>query len=237
MCLRKRSQRLIAGPDAGLCSPRYPAAAIADAKGIVEGGGPAITIVESMDSTRTEAGVPNRLMTAFASAQMVVSTHGLESAERRGMGSTAIAAVKDGELLHICHVGDSRAYHLSGGRFRRVTNDHSWVWTLVETGVLTPGQARSHALRGRLLQAIGCIEGIKPELTTVSLRAGDRVLLCSDGLWESLSDDDLRESVASVGSVRDLATDLVDRANAAGGQDNITAILYQHNGEREPGAG
>jgi protein phosphatase len=185
-------------------------------------------IVESVDSDNGAASTDAALRVAFARAQRTVSTHSFNTAGHRGMGSTAVAAAVEGELLHICHVGDARAYHFSGRRIRRLTTDHSWVWELVKARVLTPEQARFHPHRGRLMQAIGGSSGIKPDLTSVELKSGDRVLLCSDGLWESLSDEEILVTAACVDSPRRLATALVDKANAAGGNDNITAIVYRH---------
>ncbi len=173
------------------------------------------------------------LAQAFARAHQAVSTHSMKHAACRGMGSTAVAAALDGKTLHICHVGDSRAYHLSVNRLRCVTKDHSWVGQLVTTGLLTPEQARTHPLRGNLLQAIGGTDGIAPDLSSVLLRAGDRVLLCSDGLWEALTDEQIKMTLAASGSLLDLASALVDQANEANGKDNITAIVYQHGATAE----
>ena len=169
-----------------------------------------------------------RLARAFAAAQDLVSSRGHGDADCLGMGSTAMAAIVDGEALHLCHVGDVRAYHWSRGELRHVTNDHSLVWEMVLSGVLTPAEARTHPHRGTVTQAIGASKSIVPEISRLMLRHKDRVLLCSDGLWEALADHDLRRIVGSRGSMRDLALTLVDRANAAGGEDNITAVLYEH---------
>jgi protein phosphatase len=175
--------------------------------------------------------VCDRLIQAFANAQHAVLSRSREDAECRSMGSAAIAAIVDGDALHICHVGDVRAYHLSGRRFRRVTNDHSWVWqNLVVSGVVAPDRVRSHPLRSNLMQAIGGPHGCAPDLASIALQDGDRVLLCSDGLWEALSDAEIGASVASAGSMQRLASALVERANAASGKDNITLVLYQHSG-------
>ncbi len=168
------------------------------------------------------------LIKAFDSAQEQVAGRGLSDAECRGMGSTAIAGVVHGEALHVCHVGDARAYHFSQGRIRRLTNDHSLVWRLVTAGLITPDQARLHPQRGKITQAIGMHAGVKPDLTCIPLTPGDRVLLCSDGLWEALTEEEICTIVGSNGSMLELASMLVDQANAAGGQDNITAVLYEH---------
>jgi PPM family protein phosphatase len=168
-----------------------------------------------------------RLLEAFAHASTVVFSRGLTNKECEGMGSTAIAGLMNGEALYLCHAGDARGYHLSKGKFRRVTNDHSLVWQLVMSGLLNPEQARLHPHRGRVTQAIG-MESVRPEVTSLTLKPADRVLLCSDGLWEALPEPEIGEIVASTGSMLELASTLVDRANAESGKDNITAILYEH---------
>ena len=146
------------------------------------------------------------------------------------MGSTAIAAFRIGEMLYLCHVGDTRAYHFSAGEFRRLTDDHSLVWELVMSGILTADQARSHPQRSTITQAIGMLTGFQPAVTSLRLKPGDRILLCSDGLWEALAEHDMGQIVGSGGSMLELTSVLVDKAKAASGQDNITAVLYEHAG-------
>jgi protein phosphatase len=185
-------------------------------------------IVAAIDSAGTYEIAGDRLLRAFGAAQESVSERSLRDHECRGMGSTAIAGLVDGAELNICHVGDVRAYHWSAGRLRRLTADHSFVWQLVLSGLLTPDQARIHPHRSKVTQAIGHVSGVKPDLTKLTLRPRDRVLLCSDGLWEAMPDEDIGTVVGLDGSMHDLATLLVDKANAAGGQDNISAVLYEH---------
>ncbi len=186
-------------------------------------------IAESMVGFNDDTDTTDRLRTAFAEAQDRVVTRSSADDTCRGMGSCAIAGVKEGDALCVCHVGDVRAYHLSQGRLQLVTNDHSWVWEkLVMSGLTTPEQARNHPERGKITQAIGASHGIRPELNELRLKLGDRVLLCSDGLWEAIGDHEIRTVLASNGSMRHLASVLVDKANAAGGEDNITAVVYEH---------
>ena len=187
--------------------------------------------VDAVNEAYSPQSVCDRLATAFAAAQEAVSAHAMKDDGCKGMGCTAIAAFVDGDSLHICHIGDVRCYHLAEGEFKRLTEDHSWVWEkLVMTGLLTPEQARSHPDRGKVTRGIGLARqsGGEPSQTAVTLKHGDRVLLCSDGLWEALPDDVIAAVVGSDGSMRQLASVLVDRANAAGGEDNITVILYEH---------
>ena len=187
-----------------------------------------VTSLAAQDAEPDRVHAGDRLARAFAAAQDVVSSRGQSDADCLGMGSTAIAAIVDEEGLHLCHVGDVRGYHWSQGQFRHVTNDHSLVWELVLSGILAPAEVRTHPQRAKITQAIGPSRSIKPDVSRLVLAHGDRVLVCSDGLWEALADQDLRGIVVAEGSIRDLAVMLVDRANAAGGEDNITAVLYEH---------
>jgi protein phosphatase len=186
----------------------------------------AMNAVGPIAANGTDAG--HLLMGAFANAQEWVSDRSRSDDECRGMGSTAIAGFLHGEVLHLCHVGDARGYHFSGGQLRRLTNDHSLVWDLVMSGLLTPEQARCHPHRGRIKQAIGMVSGVQPEVTSLMLRPADRVLLCSDGLWEALTEEEIRRVVGADGSMMELASILVEKADMASGQDNITAVLYEH---------
>jgi protein phosphatase len=192
-------------------------------------------IVASMDAPgdapphaepRVSAG--DRLRGAFAAAQSSVIGHSLRNSGCQGMGCTAIAGFVDDEALYLCHVGDVRGYHWSEGEFSLVTNDHSLVWELVKSGLMPHDAVRFHPTRSIVTQAIGGMKGIVPDLARLPLKSRDRVLLCSDGLWEELADREIRRVICAEGSMLELATLLVDQANAAGGKDNITAVLYEH---------
>jgi protein phosphatase len=185
-------------------------------------------IADSFTATASDADAGAHLLAAFCSAQERVSDRSLNDDNCLGMGSTAIAGVVRGEVLHLCHVGDTRGYHFSEGLLRLLTNDHSLVWDLVMAGFMTAEQARQHPHRSTITQAIGMLTGFQPMVTRLPLKSGDRVLLCSDGLWEALAEHDIAHIVGSGGSMLELASALVDRANDASGQDNITAILYEH---------
>jgi protein phosphatase len=190
------------------------------------------SIAEVIDSAGAAERPGDRLLKAFEAAQYCVYERSCRDEGCRGMGSTAAAGLVDGETLHVCHAGDVRAYHWSGGHLRRITDDHSFVWGMVLSGVLTPDQARVHPQRSSVTQAIGTHSGVKPALTKVALKTRDRVLLCSDGLWETMPDGDISSVLGLDGSMHDLATLLVDKANTAGGPDNISAVLYEHGGRR-----
>lgn len=145
-----------------------------------------------------------------------------------GMGTTLILGYVCRDRLYTCHVGDVRCYVRTGTGLRQITQDHSVVGDLIRAGYLRPEEARRHPRRNEILQAVGLVTGIVPELHTVELASGDQVLLCSDGLWEELEDEEIETVLGRDGSMCQRATQLVDLANAAGGWDNITVVSYEH---------
>jgi protein phosphatase len=175
--------------------------------------------------------VGNTLREAFIAAHRRVRQEGRGSHD--GMGATLMTALVVGDELWTCHVGDVRCYVHAPSGFHQITRDHSVVGDLVRQGHLTTEQARVHPSKNEVLQAIGMPHELSPEVTQRVLGEGDSVLVCSDGLWESLSAEELGAILEWEGSVRQRVTQLVDRANYAGGQDNITALLYEHH---KPGA-
>ncbi len=124
------------------------------------------------------------------------------------------------------HIGDSRAYLLRAGRLERLTHDHSWVQSLVDDGKISPDEAAYHPHRSLLLKVLNGQPANDPDLTTVELQAGDRLLFCSDGLC-GLVDDPRIGELAAHPDLEVAVTDLVDAALAAGGIDNITVILAE----------
>ena len=150
---------------------------------------------------------------------------------RRGMGTTATVAGLVDQVLFIGQVGDSRCYVLRDGRLTLVTKDQSLVNQLIEAGQLTEAEAEAFEHSNIILQALGTTEHVAVDLTFVELRRGDRILLCSDGLSGLVHDDVIREEMACVGPLPQLAERLVDLANAAGGHDNVTCIVADFDGE------
>lgn len=154
-------------------------------------------------------------------ADLVAADYTLE-----GMGTTVTGALFDGQRLALAHIGDSRAYLLRDGRLEQITHDHSWVQSLVDDGKITAQEAAYHPHRSLLLKVLNGQSTNDPDLTTVELRAGDRVLFCSDGLCGMVDDGE----IASLSANPDLETavsDLIDAALAAGGIDNITVLLAE----------
>ena len=155
-----------------------------------------------------------------------------------GMGTTVTVAFVDAPTAQIVfgHVGDSRAYRLRGDVLEQVTTDHSLVAELVESGVLTPEEAERHPQRSAITRAVGTDRAIEVDVFTAPAELDDLVLLCSDGLTDMLSKDEIAAII--LGADRDpgaAATALVAAANAHGGEDNITVVLFEVvDGDPEP---
>jgi len=172
------------------------------------------------ESAPTGADLLPALAAGFQAAHRAVLDAAAARPEWRGMGTTLLAAVCRGADLYLAHVGDGRAYRLSGTHLERLTEDHTALARLIRDGVVAPDAAARHPLRHHLLQAIGDRAGIRPELAHYRLPAGDCLLLCSDGLWSPLTDADLADLLRAPAEVCRQAERLAERALAAGGLDS-----------------
>jgi len=141
-----------------------------------------------------------------------------------GMGTTVCGALFDGEQLGVAHIGDSRGYLRRDGELTRLTHDHSWVQSLIDEGRITEDESHVHPHRSLLLRVLNGQPISEPDLELVTLRDGDRIMFCSDGLCGLVTDDVIGDALA--GDDLDLVlTDLVEAAHAGGGLDNITIIV------------
>ncbi len=150
-----------------------------------------------------------------------------KNVEMAGMGCTLVIACSfDGQVC-IASIGDSRAYVLrSKGELEQLTEDHSLVWADYKAGRLTKEEARLHPQKNRLIQALGVGSKITPSMAMVSVSNGDKLLLCSDGLWDMLPEPDIAKIMVEDKSARLAAEHLVDAANLAGGHDNISVVIW-----------
>lgn len=144
-----------------------------------------------------------------------------------GMGTTATAALVTRDELVIAHVGDSRAYLLRDGRLRQVTDDHSLVAELIRRGALTPAEAERHPQRSVITRALGAEPDVEVDVVRLVPQAGDVLLLCSDGLTGMVGDGEIGRIVGEPGPLPERARELVQAANGAGGEDNVTVVLVR----------
>ncbi len=144
-----------------------------------------------------------------------------------GMGTTVTAAILDGDTLTFGHVGDSRAYLLRGGRLSQITDDHSLVGELIRRGALSPAEAERHPQRSVITRALGAESRVDIDVVRLHPEAGDVILLCSDGLTGMVNDPEIERILGSSQRLDEAAGRLIDAANAAGGEDNVSAVLLR----------
>jgi protein phosphatase len=170
------------------------------------------------------------LRLAFEAAAEAIAEHARTEPRRRSMGAAAVGAAIVGESATLVHVGDCRSYVLRDARLQPLTVDHSWVQGEISIGRLTPDAARSHPQRGMLTQALGLDYWSDPDVTGMTLQPGDGLLLCSDGVWELLSDGEMLRAMLDTPDARSAALQLVDGALEHGGSDNATAVVIRVRG-------
>jgi serine/threonine protein phosphatase PrpC len=170
----------------------------------------------------------NRLKTAIRHANRRVLEATKEKSEYEGMATTVAAVLVDGDVANIGHVGDSRIYLLTPDEFTQLTSDHSWVNEQIQSGVISPDQARSHPLRNVVTRALGGRTDLAVDMQTRKMNEGELLLLCSDGLTTMVADDEIEAVLrAAEGDVEKGVQDLVGAANDHGGEDNITVVLVK----------
>jgi protein phosphatase len=177
-----------------------------------------------------------RLVRAVEDAGIRIFNEARADRTRRGMGTTAtIAALLDARLF-VAQVGDSRAYILRRGTLVQVSRDQSLVNQLIEAGQLTEEEAETFEHNNIILQALGTAETVQVDLTYVDLRRGDVLLVCSDGLSGMIRADEIRDVLLHVDDPLEACRVLTERANIAGGHDNITVIVARFDGSalRDP---
>jgi serine/threonine protein phosphatase PrpC len=158
----------------------------------------------------------------------------LSHLEYRGMGTTATIAGLLGDTLYLAQIGDSRAYLVRNGVAVQITKDQSLMQKLVEAGELTEEEAEHSDRRNIILQALGPEATVKVDLTQQQLRRGDTLVLCSDGLSTQISKEQIAGVVAAEPDLMAGCRQLIDKANEAGGSDNITVILARFDGDGLP---
>ncbi|MFN4291748.1 MAG: PP2C family protein-serine/threonine phosphatase [Permianibacter sp.] len=177
-----------------------------------------------------------QLLIGIEEAQRQIRTRAQRDAACVGMGTTVVAVVLAADQLIVAHVGDSRLYRWRAGEFRALTKDHSLVQLHVDQGLLTADEARSSSQKNILLQVLGSEQ--MPVIATAvhELQDGDRYLLCSDGLNDLLSDQEIGTLLGnSWMGQKERAQALVDAANQLGGRDNVSVVLVDVGGDQTGG--
>ncbi len=145
-------------------------------------------------------------------------------AEHTGMGTTLTSAFFHADRMTVCHVGDSRIYLVRDGRARQLTDDHSWTAEQVRAGLLSPDDVLVSRFRNIITRSVGFEATVEPDVTTQPVEAGDAYLLCSDGLSNYISTEEVGR-IMGAHFYRDAGQNLIDVANERGGDDNITCVV------------
>ncbi|HAT72067.1 MAG TPA: Stp1/IreP family PP2C-type Ser/Thr phosphatase [Elusimicrobia bacterium] len=167
----------------------------------------------------------NQLGFAVQLANSVIYEAGNSGAENKGMGTTLSAALLNKSRLCIAHIGDSRIYLVRAGSIRQLTEDHSLVMEHVRKGLLTKEQAETSPLQNILTRALGAQKTPAVDLVETELAEGDRLLLCTDGLFKAVKEAELLETLKIQPNDQKACESLVTAANANGGPDNVTVVI------------
>jgi protein phosphatase len=209
---------------------RSPMFAVADGMGGAQAGEVASQLaVEVLQQGLPERGgsVEQRLRELVVEANARINALSRTDEQRAGMGTTMTLVYVGEHEISVAHVGDSRLYRLRDGRFERLTDDHTLVEELVRQGKLTPQEADHHPQRSIITRALGPEAAVEADSHTWPARDGDVYLICSDGLTSMISEAQVGELLTSARSLPEAGRALIDAANAAGGRDNITVILFR----------
>jgi serine/threonine protein phosphatase PrpC len=196
------------------------------------GGGRAGEVASSLAVEALRLGAHNAfenddLQRLAQDAAAAVHAQALASPEFAGMATTLTSVLVADDRVEVAHAGDSRMYRLRGGTLQRMTDDHSFVGQMLREGLISAEQAASHPMRSVITRALGRDPDVDYARQSVDAAPGDVFLLCSDGLTGMMPDGQIETIVRDASSLDDAALRLVRQANAAGGRDNITVVLFR----------
>jgi len=185
----------------------------------------AISALAGLDEEVPVSDLLELLSAAVASANATLHEMSSQDPSVEGMGTTLTALLWSGSTVALCHIGDSRAYLLRDGDFHQITHDHTLVQSLVDDGRLSPEQAHTHPQRSLVMRALQSSTDAEPDLSVREALAGDRYLLCSDGLSDVVSEQTMHKTLVKFTDPEEAVHQLIDLAIRGGGPDNITCIV------------
>ena len=172
--------------------------------------------------------IEDQLKAAVRQANKAIVAYGEEQSSARGLGCTVTSALIQDDKAFIVNVGDSRTYLYRDGTLTKLTRDHSLVQRLVEEKQIEPDDVYSHPQRNLIYRSLGAgHKSVDPDVFHETLRPGDTLLLCSDGLWEMVRHQGILSVLKQERDAQKICDTLIDMANANGGEDNITAVVVQ----------
>ncbi|MHB8277102.1 MAG: Stp1/IreP family PP2C-type Ser/Thr phosphatase [Candidatus Humimicrobiaceae bacterium] len=172
--------------------------------------------------------IPSKLNESIRMVNREIYNLSQKDSSKRGMGTTVVAVVIFENTLYFANVGDSRAYLLRNGLIRKITKDHSWLEEKISEGVLSPSEARNNPNKNIITKCVGYDSDVEPNFGNIVLKEGDRLILCSDGLWDELNDLKIKEMALSNSDLKKSVGRLLSAAEGNGGKDNITAVVIDY---------
>jgi protein phosphatase len=160
-------------------------------------------------------------------AHQKLTEMGAANPKYSGMGCTIVVALIIGDVLHLAHVGDSRAYLTDGKELQLLTTDHTFVMEMVKKGKMKMEDVRNSSMKNHLSQALGVPIAIRPEYIQQRLKREHKILLCTDGLWATVDEYEIFKILIQDKNQKQLSHELIDSANRAGGKDNITCVVIE----------
>ena len=215
----------------------YTAAVVCDGMGGTAGGAVASRLAVQTYREQLEKNLRSHMTVqqlkevsgfAIAAANDAIRRRGQEDTSIQRMGTTLVAAIMRGEDLLISNVGDSRAYLLNSAGIRQISKDHSLVESMVEQGNITHEQAKNHPGRNLITRALGPEEAVQDDEFDYKWKQGDYLLLCTDGLVNTVSDQELLFEIVHTEAPENCLQRLVNISVSRGAPDNVTAILIQN---------
>jgi protein phosphatase len=191
------------------------------------------TRLKPLGATPSETEIKTALLDAVDHANREVYDAAMAHAEYAGMGTTLVVAVYRGDRLWLGHIGDSRGYRFRNGHLEQITRDHSLLQEQIDAGLITAEQAAFSMHKNLVTRAVGVDEIVDLEIHEHPVEAGDLFLMCSDGLSDMLTDEQIEQLLRTNDNLPTAGAMLVQAANAAGGKDNIAVVLAR----AKPGAG
>ncbi len=184
-------------------------------------------IADSIKKNLSDNNMSSLIKESISKANNEILLESRKNTNLSGMGTTVVLAMLNDNKLHIANVGDSRAYLIKNNRIKQLTEDHSKVAELVRWGAITKEEARVYPGRNIITKALGTTESVEADIKTISMKTGDYILLCTDGLTDVLKDEEIRDIIiiSSNGSIDEKCKKLINQANEKGGGDNVTAVL------------
>lgn len=190
---------------------------------------------ESSETLDTPEQIETWLSEIIEEINQSIYEKSLEKPAYKGMGTTNVISICRDDFVTIANVGDSRCYLISQSEFKQITTDHTLVNELLRTGQISAEDAEMHPRKNALVRAVGTEETVKSEIITIGWEKDDQLLLCSDGLTNKLSDEELESLFRKESDLNVLAEQLIGLANERGGEDNITLAIVQNKQQEKVG--